>query len=83
MSIKVNSQPVTKQELKEELKRFATKKELKQELKRFATKKELKDGFGKINKKLNTIINFFDHLTINHEERIKRLEQHTGLTPLS
>jgi len=92
MSLNSNSQPVTKKELKEELKNlatkadiknFVTKKDLKDELKKFATKKELKKGFDKIDKKLNTIINFFDHLTIDHEKRIKRLEHHAGFAPLN
>lgn len=83
MSTKNSLQPVTKPELQQELKKYATKEDLKEALKKYATKDDLKKGFSKMNKKLDIIINFFDHEVLDHEKRITRLENHTGLAPLT
>lgn len=43
----------------------------------------IRQEIKKIDKKLTTTINFFDHLTLNHERRLVRLEKHTGFPPIA
>lgn len=45
--------------------------------------KKTNRGFKSIDKKLNMIINYFDHQDIDTRKRLNRIEVHLALSPLN
>jgi chaperonin cofactor prefoldin len=45
--------------------------------------KKMKRGFKSIDRKLDVIINYFDHENIDVRKRLNRVELHLGLAPLN
>lgn len=45
--------------------------------------KKMNQGFKSVDKKLNVIINYFDHQDIDVRKRLNRIELHLGLVSLS
>lgn len=45
--------------------------------------KKMNQGFKSVDKKLNVIIDYFDHQDIDTRKRLNRIELHLGLAPLN
>lgn len=45
--------------------------------------KKMNQGFKSVDKKLDVIINYFDHQDIDIKKRLNRIELHLGLMPLN
>lgn len=72
--------------VREELTEYPTRGEMQQMLQKYATKEDLQAMVRKLNEGidqvLTVVVNINDHLkgkVDNHERRIKKLENHTGL----
>ena len=79
MEIKIGSLEVKMGLFEEKMSLFEEKMSLF-ENKLTSLDNKMNRGFKSVDKKLNVIINYFDHQDINTRKRLNRIELHLGLT---